>query len=156
MSPAVIPTFHPLTPLTPDEIRSCAAALRTAYPPSANLHFKAITLSEPTKASLISWLGDSAKKPPRRGYICYYIRNTDKFFEAIILLEEDEPGVLESNVQVKDGHHSAADGPEILCVERVVLEDEGVKAEIAKLELPEGTVVVTDPWIYGLESPGHN
>jgi primary-amine oxidase len=24
-----------------------------------------------------------------------------------------------------------------------------VKAEIAKLQLPEGTVVISDPWIYG-------
>lgn len=73
-----------------------------------------------------------------------------------MLLNEDEPGVLDSNVQVKDGHHSAGDGQEILSVERVVLEDEGVKAEIAKLELPEGTVVVSDPWIYGLDPPGRN
>jgi len=29
------------------------------------------------------------------------------------------------------------------------LEDPGVKAEIAKLKLPEGTVVISDPWIYG-------
>jgi hypothetical protein len=29
------------------------------------------------------------------------------------------------------------------------MEDEAVKAEIAKLQLPEGTVVCCDPWIYG-------
>lgn len=29
------------------------------------------------------------------------------------------------------------------------MEDERVKVEIAKLELPEGTVIVCDPWIYG-------
>jgi primary-amine oxidase len=34
-------------------------------------------------------------------------------------------------------------------VEKIALEDEGVKAEIAKLQLPEGTVVISDPWIYG-------
>lgn len=34
-------------------------------------------------------------------------------------------------------------------VEAAVLNDEKVKAEIAKLELPKGTVVVCDPWIYG-------
>ena len=46
--------------------------------------------------------------------------------------------------------HSNADGAEILMVERIALEDEGVKAAIAKLELPEGTVVISDPWIYGM------
>ncbi len=34
-------------------------------------------------------------------------------------------------------------------VEKIALEDEGVKAEIAKLKLPEGTVIISDPWIYG-------
>jgi primary-amine oxidase len=29
------------------------------------------------------------------------------------------------------------------------LEDEQVKAEIAKLQLSEGTVIISDPWIYG-------
>lgn len=34
-------------------------------------------------------------------------------------------------------------------VEKIALADEGVKAEIAKLQLPEGTVVISDPWPYG-------
>ena len=36
-----------------------------------------------------------------------------------------------------------------MAVERIALEDEAVKAEIAKLKLPEGAVVISDPWIYG-------
>lgn len=46
--------------------------------------------------------------------------------------------------------HSNADGEEINLVEKLALEDEGVKAEIAKLQLPEGTVIISDPWIYGI------
>jgi len=45
--------------------------------------------------------------------------------------------------------HSPGDGEEIIMVEKIALEDEAVKAEIAKLKLPEGTVVISDPWIYG-------
>lgn len=37
-------------------------------------------------------------------------------------------------------------------VEKVALEDEGMKAAIAKLQLPEGSVVIVDPWIYGISS----
>lgn len=48
--------------------------------------------------------------------------------------------------------HGAGDGTEILLVETAALEDEGVKAEIAKLALPEGAVVICDPWIYGTSS----
>ena len=45
--------------------------------------------------------------------------------------------------------HSPGDGEEIVLIEKVALEDEGVRAEIAKLQLPEGAVVISDPWIYG-------
>lgn len=49
--------------------------------------------------------------------------------------------------------HGPADGDEIMEVEKVALADEGVKAEIAKLQLPEGTVVISDPWPYGKFNP---
>jgi primary-amine oxidase len=52
--------------------------------------------------------------------------------------------------------HSNADGAEILLVEKIALEDEGVKAEIAKLQLPKGSVVISDPWIYGEFSVTHS
>jgi len=45
--------------------------------------------------------------------------------------------------------HGSGDVEEILAVEKAVLADAGVQAEIAKLKLPEGTVIVPDPWIYG-------
>lgn len=56
---------------------------------------------------------------------------------------------VESNIRLGPNVHAPADGEEILAVERVALEDDGVKAEIAKLQLPEGTAVLSDPWIYG-------
>lgn len=34
-------------------------------------------------------------------------------------------------------------------IEELVLQDAGVKAEIENLKLPEGSIVVTDPWTYG-------
>ena len=57
---------------------------------------------------------------------------------------------MESNVRLGPNVHSNADGDEIIKVERIALEDEGVQAEIAKLQLPEGTVIISDPWIYGM------
>ena len=58
-------------------------------------------------------------------------------------------GKLESNLRLGPYIHSTADGEEILAVEKLALEDAGVQAEIAKLQLPEGSVIVIDPWIYG-------
>ena len=76
----------------------------------------------------------------------------DKLHEAVINLSQ---GLVESNVRLGPNLHSNADGAEIMMVEKIALEDEGVKAAIAKLELPEGTVVISDPWIYGMSTP-HN
>ncbi len=58
-------------------------------------------------------------------------------------------GKVESNLRLGPNVHSNADGDEIILCEKVALEDERVKAELAKLKLPEGTVVISDPWIYG-------
>lgn len=69
-----------------------------------------------------------------------------KLHEAILNLSL---GKVESNLRLGPYFHGAADGDEIMEVERIALADEGVKAEIAKLQLPEGTVVISDPWPYG-------
>ena len=57
---------------------------------------------------------------------------------------------VESNQRLGPNVHSPADGEEIIAVEKAALEDSGVKAEVAKLKLPEGTVIICDPWIYGV------
>lgn len=59
-------------------------------------------------------------------------------------------GHVERNVLLGPNFHANGDGDEILAIEKIALEDESVKAEIAKLKLPEGTVVISDPWIYGM------
>lgn len=71
----------------------------------------------------------------------------DKLHEAIVNLSQQK---VESNVRLGPHIHGAGDWEEILLVEKIALEDEGVKAEIAKLGLPEDTVVIADPWIYGM------
>ena len=57
--------------------------------------------------------------------------------------------MVEHNVRLGPNNHSWGDAEEIIEIERIALEDEKVKEEIAKLKLPEGTVVISDPWIYG-------
>jgi primary-amine oxidase len=56
---------------------------------------------------------------------------------------------VESNVRLGPTIHAPGDAEEILNIEKIALADEGVKREIAKLQLPEGAVVISDPWIYG-------
>lgn len=70
----------------------------------------------------------------------------DKLHEAIVNLSRQK---VESSVRLGPSIHGPGDAEEIMLVEKIALEDEAVQAEIAKLQLPEGTAVISDPWIYG-------
>lgn len=70
----------------------------------------------------------------------------DKLHEAIVNLTKQR---VESNVRLGPYVHGAADAAELLAVEKVALQDEGVRSALAKLRLPEGTPIVSDPWNYG-------
>ncbi|KAF8861000.1 hypothetical protein BDZ45DRAFT_619172 [Acephala macrosclerotiorum] len=142
---------HPLGPLTATEIKESARLIKGLWPSNTDLQFKVITLQEPSKAELVPFLaaehgGQLTPIVERKSFVVYYIRNTDKLHEAIVNLSL---GKVERNVRLGPNIHSNADGDEIVNVERIALEDKQVKAEIAKLQLPEGTVVISDPWIYG-------
>ncbi|KAI4148969.1 MAG: hypothetical protein LQ341_001438, partial [Variospora aurantia] len=142
---------HPLSPLTSAEISNVSKLVQSLYPRNANLQYKSITLQEPEKAHLVPFLnaernGLKTSTIERRAFVAYYIRNTDKLHEAIINLSRQK---VESNVRLGPNTHGPGDAEEILLAEKIALQDEGVQAEIAKLQLPEGTSVISDPWIYG-------
>ncbi|KIV76854.1 hypothetical protein PV11_08709 [Exophiala sideris] len=142
---------HPLCPLTSAELTTTADLVRSVWPSNIDLRFKVITLEEPAKKQMIPYLeaehnGSSLPRIPRKAFVSYYIRNTDRFHEATVNLSS---GKVESNARLGPNMHGPGDYDEILQVEKNTLEDEGVKAAIAKLGLPEGTAVTADPWIYG-------
>jgi primary-amine oxidase len=56
---------------------------------------------------------------------------------------------VETNVRLGPHEHGNGDYDEIFLVEKKALEDDGVKAEIARLHLPDGAVVCAEPWSYG-------
>jgi primary-amine oxidase len=56
---------------------------------------------------------------------------------------------VEANAKLGPFQHPNGDGEEIVAVEKALLAHPAVQAELAKLELLPGTVVVADPWIYG-------
>ncbi|KAB8346143.1 hypothetical protein FH972_023189 [Carpinus fangiana] len=142
---------HPFAPLSADEIAYTASLVQAQWPEGTDLHFKTITLEEPLKAEVLPLLekehnGETFTAPARKAFACYFIRNTTKFHEAIVNLSDQR---VESNVRLGNNVHPSIDGEEIVRVEKLVLADPAVQAEIKKLQLPEGTVVVCDPWIYG-------
>ncbi|MCJ1475057.1 hypothetical protein MMC13_003717 [Lambiella insularis] len=143
--------IHPLSPLTASEITASANFIKGLYPARTSFQFKVITLQEPAKAQLAPYLdakhlGYPTHPIDRRAFVNYYIRNTDKFHEAVINLTQ---GRVERHVRLSQNQHSPSDNNEVVLIEQAALEDENVKAEIAKLQLPEGTVLIIDPWIYG-------
>lgn len=142
---------HPFAPLAGDEIKNAAHLIKSQWPSNTVLHFKAVTLEEPAKAEAVPYLeaefhGDSLPTIDRRVFVSYYLKNTNKFHEAFINLSTQ---TIESNVRLGKNVHAPGDGEEIIAIEKIALEDAGVQKEIAKLQLPEGSVVVVDPWIYG-------
>ncbi|KAK3689665.1 copper amine oxidase [Podospora appendiculata] len=142
---------HPLGPLSAAEITQSSRLVKAAWPAGTDCHFKVITLLEPAKAELVPYLtaeriGQSPRDINRRAFVVYYIRNTHNLHEASVNLTKN---TVESNAKLGPFIHANADGEEIIAVERAVLSHPDILAEIAKLKLPEGTEVVSDPWIYG-------
>ncbi|KAK5137151.1 hypothetical protein LTR08_000656 [Meristemomyces frigidus] len=143
--------FHPLAPLSAAEIGDAVSLIKSQWPAKTDIHFKLVTLEEPAKAQTVPYLeaefhGYNLPKIDRRAMVNYYLRKTSKFHEAVVNLTQQS---IQYNVRLGPSVHAPADGEEIIAVEHIALADEGVKAEIAKLQLPEGTKIVVDPWIYG-------
>lgn len=142
---------HPLAPVDANEIKQAVSFVRAEWPAGTDLHFKCVTLQEPAKREVVPFLaaeanGQTLPKIDRRVMVNYYIRKTNKFHEAVVNLSD---GTTEYNVRLGPNLHAPGDGEEIVAIERIALENEEVKAAIAKLKLPEGSQVVIDPWIYG-------
>lgn len=143
--------IHPLAPINATEIENAVAIIKLQWPGDTDLHFKAITLQEPAKAEAVPYIeaefhGGDLPHIDRRVFVTYYLRQTDKFHEAIVNLTTQ---AIEYNVRLGPNQHAPLDGEEILLFEQIAIEDPKVQKELAKLKLPEGSKVVCDPWIYG-------
>jgi primary-amine oxidase len=75
--------MHPLAALSEHEIKSVADLIRDRYPSPIEIHFKVITLQEPPKDQVLSYLeaehatdGSVHEGIDRRAWINYYIKNT--------------------------------------------------------------------------------
>ncbi|KAK1779591.1 copper amine oxidase [Copromyces sp. CBS 386.78] len=150
---------HPLGPLTASEITQSSSLIKASWPSGTEIHFKIITLLEPAKAQLMPFLvAERAGQTPlevdmdRRSLVVYSLRGTHNVHEAVVNLTNN---TIESNAKLGPFQHANSDGEEIMAVEKALLADPKVQAEIAKLKLPEGTQIVIDPWIYGSDGVKH-
>lgn len=140
-------TPHPFAPLSGAEIINAATIIRKSWPQDTDLQFRVITLREPDKSTVIPFLdaenkGESYSTPlARKAFVVYYLRNTSKLHEAVVDLSEQK---VEYNLRLGPNIHANIDGETMLSAEKLALNDEGVKAALKKLQLPEGAVVVCD------------
>jgi primary-amine oxidase len=147
--------MHPFDPLSPDEISRAAATVRPHFG-LQEPNFRAITLQEPPKKEMISFLeseheGRTADHVPMR---CARV-------EVVIKLSEEQNGLFELSVDLENnkiiakqhhrGKHSYIDTTFMQQVEAACLEHEEVQEQIRVLDLPEGSSVVVEPWAYATD-----
>ncbi|KAF2168990.1 hypothetical protein M409DRAFT_36280 [Zasmidium cellare ATCC 36951] len=142
---------HPLEPLSPQEVRQAASALRKhlQITSSTDIRFKVIDLFEPPKAQVLQYFHVSASdiRIHRKARIYYHKKPSQVLRKAIVnvtvaKVEEDE-GIPDVQGPV--------DWVEFAQVEEACNDHPLVKKEVEKLKLPAGAKVVNDPWAYGTD-----
>lgn len=139
---------HPFLSLQPDEIQATNEAIQAKHPGKALL-FRSIGIKEPPRAQCVDFLRGKGPAPPRRSYVSYQVKGEPTVFEDILELASGET-VKSRNLGVST--HPPATNMDMHRLEDIVMSDERVQAEIARLQLPEGAVVQPEPWPYGSDS----
>ncbi|KAH0843332.1 Copper amine oxidase 1 [Fonsecaea pedrosoi] len=153
ISDTPVKTLHPLDPIMAEEITETAQLIRSKYAEGA-VHFKAISLLNPIKKTLLPYLAaeraGKTKLPeiPRRTQVVWFLRGSYDFFSAVVNLKTKE---VEQLKQLDKNGYPGGDVDETREMRLTVPEHPEVKKAIAKLELPEGTEVVCNTWSYGRE-----
>ncbi|KAL3471623.1 copper amine oxidase [Aspergillus californicus] len=148
-------TLHPFDPITPGEITLATKILQAAFP-NVTLRYKKIDLQEPIKAEVVPYIEAERlgkplpTKPTRLLQVLFHRMDTGAFFKG--LLNADTKSVVYAKELPKDVQ-GPVDVDELIAIEELCITHPAVKAEIAKLQLPQGVTVCNDPWIYGTDDP---
>lgn len=137
---------HPFDQLSADEIVHVAQITRQAKP-SIDFVFNTITLKEPNKAIMLSYLGWDTSKPrvtsvEREALVIALEKKTMNCFEAVVSLTHNK---LKSWVHVPDVQPILT-MDDMFEVEAVVLKDEKVIQECRELGITDMSCVFNDPW----------
>lgn len=147
--------MHPFDPLSPDEI-SRAATIVSPHFGQQKPNFRVITLQEPPKQQMITFLEDEHNghpphnRPKRCARVEVVVKHAEEdnaLFELLIDLDEDK--VIAK--QHQRGKHSYIDTTFMQQVEAACLADREIQYQIRVLNLPEGSSVVVEPWAYATD-----
>ncbi|BDA50132.1 Primary amine oxidase [Coccomyxa sp. Obi] len=138
---------HPLDPLTPEEIKAAAAAIKAtaAQKDLSPLRFNVITLAEPTKAELIAYEANPDNVPARAADVILQAYPKAPLIEATVLLSGAKPTVT--------AWEEVQDREPLLTPEDCILAEDIAKADpevVALLKekygLTDLALVACDPW----------
>jgi primary-amine oxidase len=138
---------HPLDPLTPEEISQSSKIIRENKPNAKGWIFNSVVLIEPPKSELAPRLLKNEKLDgvfPRKTFSLLIERGTGKVFETVVDLSKKK---VERFDQAKDGQQPTLSPEDCFESERIVKEDEDVKARCKKLGLNDMELVTADPWL---------
>ncbi|KAI9015690.1 copper amine oxidase [Phycomyces nitens] len=137
--------IHPLDQLTGDEIMTVAEIVRKGV--KLNIVFNTITLKEPKKELMMSFLGWDTSKPrvtkiEREAIVIALEKPSMKCYEALVSLDTN---------QLKRFEHIPDVQPiltmdEMFEVEELVTKDPRVQAECRELGIEDMSSVFSDPW----------
>lgn len=141
--------MHPFDPLTPDEISRSAAIVRPHFG-QRSINYRVITLQEPPKQQMITFLEKGAERPTRCARVEVVTKLPEEknaLFE--LLVDLDSRKVIAK--QHQRGKHSYIDAAYMQQVEAACLTNDEVQRQIQVLNLPEGSSVVVEPWAYATD-----
>jgi primary-amine oxidase len=137
---------HPFDQLSADEIIQVAQITRQAKP-NIDFVFNTITLKEPKKSIMLSYLGWDNSKPrvtkvEREALVICLEKVTMKCYEAIVSLSNN---ALKSWTYIPDVQPMLT-MDEMFEVEELVIKDEKVRQECLELGITDMSSVFSDPW----------
>jgi primary-amine oxidase len=133
--------MHPLEPLTGDEIRTAAAAVRS-HLGRDDVLFSTITLLEPEKAAVLAHDRGESSAPPPREARAVFIDGGDSVGEAVVGLEA---GAVTALSHVPDARPALL-FTEVLRAMAAVKADARWRDAVAKRGVTDLDLVQLDPW----------
>ncbi|OQE02644.1 hypothetical protein PENSOL_c002G07687 [Penicillium solitum] len=149
---------HPFDPITAAEIQLVVQILQKNFP-NVPLRYKRVDIQEPIKKEVVPYIEAERlskplpEKPSRLLYALFHRLDDGSFYKA--LFNADKKTIIYAK-QLPKHVQGQIDLDEMEEIEKLCLENPAVKDEIAKMKLPPGVTVCTEPWMYGTDTAEEN
>lgn len=143
MTKGSLAAYHPLDPLSTDEVAAAAEIIRGGAFFNAATKFETIELHYPDRADVLAWNG--ADRPPRQAFVCIYDTDIGTVRECLVDLEG--AGIL--NAKVMPGARTAVVVDEIITCAENVARNEDFIAAMARRGITELSNIQVDPFSAG-------